>query len=140
MAASRCHPSLSRQESSGLSLINVFLCVCVSVCVKTPQLAGNLRASRKEAPRASEHLINPNSSSLNEVLITLADSLKTRRQGLRRLMRTYMIVWSEGKSFHFAIRIPCVFTCVCMCVPAHLCPEQLSAQPTSHTVRGGHCA
>ena len=83
------------------------------------------------APRASERLINPNSSSLNEVLITLADSLKTRRQGPRRLALTCMIVWSEGKSFHCAIKIPCVFVCVCVrlcvCVLARLCIKQSSA-------------
>ena len=82
--------------------VSPFLLGCVRACLN---LAGKLWEG---APRASEHLINPNSSSLNEVLITLADSLKTRRQGPRRLALTYMIVWSEGKSFHCAIKIPCV--------------------------------
>lgn len=115
------------------------LCVHVFVKKQNKPSAGREVVSEPEgAPRASERLINPNSSSLNEDLITLADSLKTGLQGPARLMLTYMIVWSEGKSFHYAIKIPCVF--MCMCMLAHLCLKQLSAQPTSHTERGGHCA
>lgn len=72
---------------------------------------GSCERESEGAPRASERLINPNSAGLNEVLITLADSLKARRRGPRRLMLTYMIVWSEGKSFHCSIKLPCV--CVC---------------------------
>lgn len=49
---------------------------------KTHQLQHQLAAG-EGSPQAGEHLINPRRSSLNEVLITPTDSLKTRALGRR---------------------------------------------------------
>lgn len=141
-AAPRCHFSLSRQETwEALAdeCVSVFALMCAGLCRRKSSADREVVSECKSegAPWATERLINPNSSSPNEVLITPTDSLKMRRQSPKLLMITYLMVWSGGESFHYTIKIPCVF--MCMCVPAHLCLKQLSAQPTSHTEWGGHC-
>lgn len=75
-----------------------------------------------EAPWASEHLINPNSSSLNEGLITLTDSLKTRRQRPQRLMLTYSIWLSGQKGRAFTLQLKsCMCAWVWVCAHVYVC-------------------